>query len=83
MCYLQDKIGWDLRQAWDDALRTGQETTTTTVLVEINTSELSPINHQRLRELGIKVELSDGFWLQLEVPFNRLNIRTNKHSSLP
>ncbi|GIV60992.1 MAG: hypothetical protein KatS3mg043_2081 [Rhodothermaceae bacterium] len=68
----QANVGWDLRQAWDNALRQGQQEVTLTLLAELRTPALAPLDRQALLNTNVQIDLEDGPWLQLSVPVSSL-----------
>ena len=66
----QNKVGTELRAAWDNALRQGQ--LTLTLLAETRTPTLNPLDRQALLNTGTQIYLEDGPWLQLDVPITNL-----------
>lgn len=66
----QNKVGAELRAAWDTALRQGQ--LTLTLLAETRTPTLAPLDRQALLNTGTQIDLEDGPWLQLDVPVANL-----------
>jgi hypothetical protein len=68
----QGKMGWELLQAWDEAVRQGQVDLSVTLLSELQTATLGNADRQRLLALEVQLEIEDGPWLQFSVPFRRL-----------
>ena len=68
----QAKVGWDLRRTWDNAIRQGQLQTSITLLAELRTPSLTPLDRQTLLNTGAQIDLEDGPWLQLSTPVNSI-----------
>ncbi|GIV57515.1 MAG: hypothetical protein KatS3mg042_0428 [Rhodothermaceae bacterium] len=68
----QARAGWALRRVWEQALRQGEAQLTLTLLAELRSPGLEPLDRQQLLATGVQVELEDGPWLQLSVPIGSL-----------
>jgi|GEM_PF-7101207 len=68
----QDKVGWDLRQFWDDAIRQGQTESTVTLIAELRTPSLNPLDRLSMRNTGAQIALEDGPWVQLSSPVSSI-----------
>ncbi len=68
----QDKVGWDLRRTWDNAIRQGRLQTSITLLAELRTPTLGLLDRQALLNTGVQIDLEDGPWLQLSTPVNSI-----------
>ena len=68
----QDKVGWDLRRTWDNAIRQGRLQAVITLLAELRTPTLSLLDRQALLNTGVRIDLEDGPWLQLSTPVNSI-----------
>lgn len=68
----QGKMGWELLQAWDEAIRQGQADLSVTLLSQLQTATLGNADRLRLMALEVQLEIEDGPWLQFSVPFRRL-----------
>ena len=68
----QDKLASDLQQAWADALQQNQANALATLVIEIRTPTLTPADRQSLLGTGALIEVEDGPWLQLQLPFAQL-----------
>ena len=66
------KISWELYTAWDTARRTATDSVRTTLLVLVGDSGLSQSARDAVVQAGGAIEVAEGPWVQLNVPFASL-----------
>ncbi len=66
------KLSWDLYNTWDDAIREGRDTSSVTILTLIQTTRLSPAVRRGIEQVGGVVEVTEGPWVQMRIPFRSL-----------
>ena len=66
------KLSWDLYNVWDEAIRDGRDTSSVTILTLIRTPRLSAAIREGITRIGGTVELAEGPWVQMRIPFRSL-----------
>jgi hypothetical protein len=66
------KISHELYSAWDDARKAGADTTSVRLLVRSRSEFLDPSVRQALTGAGGTIEIVEGPWIQVSIPFSDL-----------
>ena len=66
------KLSWDLYTTWDDAIREGRDSSSVTVVSLIRTARLSAGVRRGIELVGGTIELVEGPWVQMKIPFRSL-----------
>ncbi len=66
------KISWELYNAWDEAQRNATDSVHVTMLTLIAGNQLTTSLRDRIVQAGATIEVAEGPWLQLRVPFASL-----------
>lgn len=66
------KISWELYNAWDVAQRNDADDASTTLLVLVEGEDLDATLRGSLESVGGTIEVAEGPWVQLSVPFTSL-----------
>ena len=71
------KIDWELYQTWCEVKRQGKEDTQVTIMTKLRADSLGETERQLIQDIGARVYIKEGPWLQLTIPFSQLNKLAN------